>query len=108
MLVARYDRDVAARILQPELDRIGSGRESFGEDYVTPQVLTALALIDPRRAVAMVEALPEDSEPGTDQNAFKNRTRRAVARVLALHGDDRWREIFMNIIGLWTPDTRTW
>jgi hypothetical protein len=89
MLVARYDRGVAARILQPELDRIGSNHGYFGADYLTPNTLAALALIDPARAVAMVEALPDDPAPATDPEATKSQARQSVARVLALHGDDR-------------------
>ncbi|MHB1557921.1 MAG: carboxypeptidase regulatory-like domain-containing protein [Isosphaeraceae bacterium] len=108
LLAARYDRDLAARILRPELDRIGAGHETFGQDSVTFQILTALALVDPRRAVRLVEALPEDPEPGTDPYALKSRTRRSVAKVLALHGDDRWRDLFLNQIGLWTPEERNW
>ncbi len=108
LLLARYDRDLAARILRPELDRIGAGHEAFGQDYVTTEILTALALVDPRRAVSLVEALPDDPEPGTEPYALKSRTRRSVAKALALHGDDRWRDLFLNQIGLWTPEQRDW
>jgi hypothetical protein len=106
MLAARYDRSLAARILRPELDRLGSNRGLFGTDYLTPTTLAALALIDPNRAVAMVEALPDDPAPGTDPEATKGQARRSVARVLAVHGEDRWRMVVQQFLNLWTPDQR--
>ena len=71
MLVARYDRALAARLLEPELQKIGSHATAFGTDLVTWRILAALALIDPKRAVEQVEALPEDPAPGTDPMANK-------------------------------------
>ena len=106
MMVARYDRRLAARLLEPELHRIGSRRDSFGMDYVTWRLLAALALIDPRRAVEQVEALPDDPAPGTDPNATKNQARIYVAKLLALHGADRWRLVYEYFLYLWTPDQR--
>ena len=106
MMVARYDRGLAARLLEPEFDRTGPRQAIFGADYVSPDILTALALVDPRRAVEQVEALPDDPAPGTDHDATKNRTRISVAKVLALHGADRWRSIYQYFLFLWTPDQR--
>ncbi len=104
MMVARYDRPLAARLLEPELRKNGSRATPFGMDNVTWRVLSALALIDPRRAVERVEALPEDPAPGTDPYAVKNRSRISVARLLALHDADRWRLIHEQFLYLWTPD----
>ena len=103
MMTARYDRALAAHILGPELTRLGSHKASFGRDYITPDILAALALIDPRRAVAMVEALPEDPAPGTDPVATKGLAGRQIARVLAQHGDARWRMIVEQFLYLWSP-----
>ena len=105
MMVARYDRGLAARLIQPELDRTGARQAAFGADYASPDILTALALFDPRRAVELVEALPDDLA-GTDPDATKNRTRISVAKVLALHGADRWRCIYQDFLYLWTPEQR--
>ncbi len=105
MMVARYDRDLAGRVLQPELEAFGSSRSGFGVDRTTP---SALALIDPRRAVAMVEALPDDPAPGTDPYGARNWAIRSVAKVMALHEVDRWRDVFLSSAGLWTPDQRYW
>ncbi len=106
MTVARYDRSLATRILRPELDRLGSKYGRFGADDLTPTILSALALTVPDRAVAMVEALPEDAGPTIDPDATKARSRRLVAKVLALHGDDRWREVIGQVLYFWTPDQR--
>ncbi len=106
MLIARYDRALAARLLEPELRKIGSHATAFGTDLVTWRILAALAVIDPKRAVEQVEALPEDPAPGTDPMANKYQARIYVAKVLAFHGADRWRYIYQYFLGLWTPDQR--
>ncbi len=106
MMVARYDRPLAARLLEPELHEHGSRVTPFGMDYVTWRILSALALIDPRRAVEQVEALPDDPAPGTDPNATKNQARTYVAKLLALPDADRWRLVYEEFLYLWTPDQR--
>jgi hypothetical protein len=65
---------------------------------------TKPALIDPRRAVERVEALPEDPAPGTDPYATKNQARIYVARLMALQDADRWRLVYEQFLYLWTPD----
>jgi hypothetical protein len=106
MMVARYDRRLAARLLEPELRKIGSHQAASGMDTVTWRLLAALALIDPRRAVEQVEALPDDPGTGTDPNATKNMARLSVARLLVLHGAERWRHVCESYLYLWTPDQR--
>ncbi|MFI5459602.1 MAG: hypothetical protein ACHRXM_29610 [Isosphaerales bacterium] len=107
MMVARYDRQLAARLLELQLREIGthSIRRDV-RDFATANVLTALALIDPQQAVERVEALPDDPGAGTDPNTTKNRARMEVAKMLALHGADRWRHLYENLLNLWTPDQR--
>jgi hypothetical protein len=73
---------------------------------MTFRVLSALALIDPHRAVEQVEALPDDPAPGTNPRATKNQARIYVARLLALHDADRWRHVYEYFLYLWTPDQR--
>jgi hypothetical protein len=106
MLVARYDRAAAAHLLEPELKKAGTYQGLFGNDYVTWRVLAAESVIDPRRAVALVDALPDDPGTGTDPTATKNMARMHVARLLALHGADRWQYVYENFLYLWTPDQR--
>ena len=106
MMVARYDRQLAARVLEPELGETGSHQDAAGLDYVTWRILAALALIDPRRAVELLEALPDDPGHGTDPNATKNMARIQVAKLLALHGAERWQYVYEYFLYLWTPDQR--
>jgi len=107
MMVARYDRQLAARLLEPQLREIGTHSVQTGvSDFATTIVLSALALIDPQQAVERVEALPDDLEAGTDPRTTKNRARMEVAKMLALHGADRWRHLYENLLNLWTPDQR--
>jgi len=106
MVVARYDRNLAARLLEPELQKTGTYQGLFGSDYVTWRVLAAEALIDPRRAIERVEALPDDAGTGTDPNSTKNHARIQIATLLASHGADRWRHVYQTFLYLWTPDQR--
>jgi hypothetical protein len=105
MMVARYDRGLAARIVRPELEGLGI-RQGVSPGESAQRVLTALALIDPRRAVEQVEALADDPGPGTDPNATKNMACIQVAKLLALHGAERWRHVYEYFLYLWTPDQR--
>jgi hypothetical protein len=57
--------------------------------------------IDPLRAVAMVEALPDD--PGLDNTLPKNAARRMAAEMLAKQGDDRWKEARVWAVSMWRP-----
>ncbi len=91
--------------MEPELHEIEGRRVPSGMDE-SWQALAALAMIDPRRAVEMVQALPDDPAPGTSPDASKNRARTYVAKMLALHGDDRWQFVYQEILNLWIPDQR--
>jgi hypothetical protein len=107
MMVARYDRQLAARLLEPELREIGTHSIRAGlSDFATTNVLSALALIDPQQAVERVLALPDDPGAGTDTRTTENRARMVVAKILALHGADRWRHLYEDFLYLWTPDRR--
>jgi hypothetical protein len=61
----------------------------------------ALVLIDPLRAVAMVEALPDD--PGLDDTLPKNAARKMAAEMLAKLGDARWKEARVWAVSMWRP-----
>ncbi len=106
MMVARYDRALAASLLEPELRKTGTYQGLFGSDYVTWRIMAAEALIDPRRAVRLVEALPDDPGAGTDSTTTKNQARIEIAKLLALHGADRWQYVYQNFLYLWTPQSR--
>ena len=106
MLIARYDRKLAARLLEPELQKTGTYQGLFGSDYVTWRVLAAEALIDPRRAVERLQAFPDDPGTGTDSTTTKNQATIQIATLLASHGKDRWQHVYENFLYLWTPDSR--
>ena len=86
--------------------RVAPGEPRRGRRFRHAEALAALALIDPRRAVELVEALPDD--PPSDDITTGPSTRRGprVAKLLALHGDDRWRLVYQQLLYLWTPDQR--
>jgi hypothetical protein len=106
MMVARYDRKLAAQVIQPDLENLGRLSLSFGgADLKTNPVLCAVTLTDPRKAVELIEALPES--PSTAINGFaptKNDIVIEAARMLSLHGADRWRHVYERYVHLWTPD----
>ena len=75
LLLARYDRDLAMLVLQPILDR-----GPTAEDVGTTHTVEAMAAIDPARAVAIVESLPDD--PDLKHKPFQNPKNRARWRWL--------------------------
>ncbi|HKI20880.1 MAG TPA: hypothetical protein VKA15_23510 [Isosphaeraceae bacterium] len=64
-------------------------------------VAMALALIDPLRAVTLVESLPDD--PGLDRTLPKNAARLYTAEILREQGEARWRTNRGWGLSLWTP-----
>jgi hypothetical protein len=98
MNLARYDRAAAAAVLARavagyDTADVDTSRQAF--------VAMALALVDPHRAVTLVESLPED--PGLDDMHPKNSARKRTAEILATHGDARWRTARQWGASLWTP-----
>jgi hypothetical protein len=99
MMLARYDRAIARSLVEP-LARADSRAAAYlsnrGELYV------AAAAIDPKWAVALVEALPDD--PDLKLQNPKNSARLAVANVLGRTGDERFRRFQHTFLHLWIPD----
>jgi protocatechuate 3,4-dioxygenase beta subunit len=106
MMIGRYDRDLAARLLRPPLEQLGTLRSLTTQDYITFRVLAALASIDPHQAVERIEKLPDDPAPGLEEYTPKNSARIHVARLLAAHGKERWKYIYEYFLSLWTPEQR--
>jgi hypothetical protein len=106
MMISRYDRDLAARLVRPQLEQLGALRSLVIHDVISFRVLAALAMVDPREAVELTERLPNDPAPGLDENSPKNRARIHVARLLAAHGKERWKYIYQYFLYLWTPEQR--
>jgi hypothetical protein len=100
MMLARYDRTVARSLVEPLAMGTGSApvsRLARGVPYA------AAAAIDPKWAVELVEALPDD--PGLEVHSSKNAARLAVANVLGRTGERRFPHIQHSYLYLWIPDT---
>jgi hypothetical protein len=97
--LARYDRAIARSLIEPLAQGDGPARpylSRLGELYV------AAAAIDPKWAVVLVEKLPDD--PDLKMQHPKNSARLAVATVLGLVGDNRYRKLQSYYLRLWLPD----
>jgi protocatechuate 3,4-dioxygenase beta subunit len=97
LLLARYDRDAAMVLLRPILDR-----GPTAEDVKMTSVVQALAAIDPPRAAALVESLPDDPDLGL--NPFKNGKKSARLDLAAFLGrppNRRWDRITGRLLHLW-------
>ncbi|HEY1376877.1 MAG TPA: hypothetical protein VGF55_08780, partial [Gemmataceae bacterium] len=79
LVVARYDHALAMALVE-EAARYPASQSSGRHNAVL-----AAAIADPRRAVALVEALPEGPP--------KDRAREAVAGMLLADGDRAWRAV---------------
>ena len=94
-LVARYDREAAETIFAPVADGalLNSNSDLIEE---AGAILQAAAAFDPRAALALIDALPEDPEPKRGPPDFapraKEKARLAVARALTLPPGARRRE----------------
>ena len=101
-LVVRYDREAADTIFAPVAENAQALIDDrFDLSNEAGAILEAAAAFDPRAALAMIEALPEDPEPKQGRRpgglpAFTPRTnekaRLAIARALALPPRARRRE----------------
>ncbi len=99
LLLARYDRDAAMVLLAPVLDR---GPDRQGRRTLAAGLARALAAVAPERAVALVEAMPDD--PGLNINPFehfKNEARLDLAAFLARPPGERWNKITDRLLHLW-------
>jgi hypothetical protein len=100
MLVLPHDPSIAHALLDPVLDRLPR-LIAGGVSYFPDPLFAARAVIDPQRAIGLVEALPADPNPLRRQGWTKQR--HLVARVPASQGDDR-RHLVQDLTGFWRPD----
>src|SRR5262249_52473686 len=98
MNLARYDRKAAAAVLEP-------ARAEFGAldagSYRQPYLAMEEVHVDPRRAVALIEGLPEDAT--VDRIERKNGARLMTAKTLGMSQSDRWKEARGLVMPLWLP-----
>jgi hypothetical protein len=98
LLLARYDRTVARAILEPS---VSGGLSRPGADAYDS--LRAVAAVDPRRAVTLLDTVPDDPDAGL--NPFrnpKNEARLSLAGALAARPEDRWDRAVEKLLHLWT------
>jgi hypothetical protein len=100
MMVARYDRTIAQAVLEPILERLPH-LIAGGVSYFPETLFVAPAVVDPRRAVALLESLPEESSPRNSSAWSQQRMR--VAEMLTLQGAERWRRAIQHA-GFWDVD----
>ncbi|MGO9467664.1 MAG: carboxypeptidase regulatory-like domain-containing protein [Isosphaeraceae bacterium] len=98
MNLARYHRAAAAAVLARAVAAFAT---TDADTHRQAFVAMALALIDPLRAVALVESLPD--EPGLDRTLPKNAARLYTAEILAKEGQARWQKARNWGVSLWTP-----
>ena len=88
MLLARYDRDVAAVLFEPMDSYLRSLVTRKNDAAIfTPSAITGKACLDPRAAVTLLESLPEPRGPFT--GAHWPRTQ--LAEALGQPPEERWK-----------------
>jgi hypothetical protein len=90
MTLARYDRRVAGALLE----QLAKKRSSWPA-YTSETFLAAYALVDPERAVELIEGLPASDE--------RTHAALVVVGVLTREGDSLWRKL-QERLGLWSID----
>jgi hypothetical protein len=96
MLLARYDREVAAALFEPMDSYLRSLVARTGSrNEFTPSVIVAKGCIDPRAAVALLESLtqPRDFRPSNPAHEARLR----LAEVLGLTPESRWMRLWRSM-----------
>ena len=101
MTLARYDREIARSLIEPLVRGDDRSRPYFNTRRA--ELPAAVAAIDPKWAVELVEAMPDD--PDLKIQSTKNAARLAVANLLGRAGEKRFRHIESSYLNLWVPDT---
>jgi hypothetical protein len=100
LMVARYDRAIARSLVEPLARGTGPAHAYFSN---RGELHAAAAAIDPKWAVALVEAMADD--PDIKIKHPKNSARLAVATVLGRAGEQRFRKLQSSFLLLWVRDT---
>ncbi len=97
--IAWYDREVAAALLKPRVQRIEKAADN--ELVGWEPTFATWTLIDPRAAVARLEKVSM-----TSTNPNDNRLWIYVVERLALDRDERWRQTFLDWAPVFNPANR--
>lgn len=102
MRLARYDHATARALLDPIIERILADPEKAGGN-AGREAIVALGVVNPRKAVAVLDRLPDGSTGSLPRQA-RDRARRDLALVLARSGERRWKYLMWNYFYVWVPD----
>jgi hypothetical protein len=94
MVLARYDRQVAAVLFEPINSYLRSLAARTGpRDEFDPSFITALGCLDPRSAVTLIESLT----PARDYRRPHpvHQARRRLAEMLGMPIEKRWRRLLL-------------
>ena len=101
MRVASYDPETARALVDPLARRLAA--EPNTEANAAGEVIVALGVISPQKAVALLAGIP-DAAPGTVPHQAKNRALWDLAAMLARTGERRWKHLQWNFFHNWVPD----
>ena len=97
MLLARYDRQVAAVLFEPIDSYLRSLAARKGpRDEFDPSVITAKGCIDPRSAVALLESVTPPRDYRRSDPAHQ--ARRRLAEVLGMPIEKRWMRLWSSML----------
>jgi len=90
IFLARYDRQVADVFVTQAMSS-----QSRSRIFYSPEVIRAKAGVDPRGAVAMMEALPQTAlDPQLPANLLTNQAREELVIYLVETGEDHWKYVW--------------
>lgn len=96
LLLARYDRQVAAALYKPAVRASAARGADAGQ--MTPTEIMLLAMLDPQRAVATVEAMPEPAKVDAGEGA--NWSRIILSEQLGRDDEHYWSRIWQIYSGV--------
>ncbi len=102
MRIARYDPATAGMLLEPVARRMAADPNGLGAT-IGRQIIIAQALVNPQRAAALLDQLP-DAPPKSLLRQTKDRARRELAAVLARPAELRWKHLQWEYFHAWVPD----
>ena len=100
-MVVSYDRAAGRQVLDGFAARalaLRIGLADWGRMLWGNEVFEAAAVVDPARAAAMVDSLPDPS--GLSPRELKNSARLTVARILARPADERRRDTERRVLAV--------
>lgn len=92
LLLARYDRQVAAAVLEPVQSYLASLAARTTPDEVNASVIAAMGCIEPRAAVTLVESLTPPRDSRRADPAFQARIK--LAEFLGMPPESRWMRLW--------------